>query len=444
MKNKKRYDNLTSDVNILKSLFNEMKNNISLIDLNLTKDYFCEKLCKLYPLIQSLKSFKVYPLDEAMAVYDKFLKNLTEITEIYQLKEFPQLHKSLVAFNSQNPSILLRCLLEANLFPNNTTMLFDKIDFQSSIINTLNDFKIDFLTEGNELISNYLNLTKETLMKNLRNKPRQLRESKQLFEALSILVMEGNQAEKNLKKKKKSCLTNNFLKNYLNEMLNYVSISFELELYSYFELDFIFYALHNILAFLQKNNEIIALNFADNIIRQDNFIKSPLKVALSNTQKMILDEVVLYDGLKNAVKGMGIICRYLKLNELIKNPQSNELEQKRIDDRVSAFKNHKYFIDLSYETFTNEMHFSKEEGEQFLASADVFFKQGLKGLAELKSADLNIRAGNIYSNEYVDNLCKVIISNNLLINKIKKITQPVRLSYNTTKYKSFLPLLEIN
>jgi hypothetical protein len=421
-----------------------MKNNVANIDLNLTKDYFCDKLCRLMPLIQSFKSFKIYTLDEALTAYDKFLKNLTEVSEMYHIKELPHLIKWVEIFINQNPSIILKCILEANMFPNQSSLLFNKFELKHTIVETLNDYKIDFLDEDDELIGNYMNIKKESFVIKLRNKSRQLRESKQLFEALSILVMEGNQTEKNRKKKKKSCLTNLFLKNYFTEVMNYIYISFELEMFSYFELDYMFYAMHCVLAVLEKNTEIVAYNFADNMMKQDDLAKNPLRVALNLNQRMIVDEVIIYDGLKNVVKGMCLICRYLKVKGLIANPQSESLEKMRIANRLKPFRNHRYFVDLTYETFANDIKIEPEEKENILVFADSCFKQGLKVINELKTTDINFRSASIYSNEYLDSLCKVIISNNLILSKVKKLSQPVKLAYNTTRYNCCLPILEIN
>lgn len=73
-------------------------------------------------------------------------------------------------------------------------------------------------------------------------------------------------------------------------------------------------------------------------------------------------------------------------------------------------------------------------------------KQAVKILNELKAADLKLRDGFHYPNELIDNLSKVIITNNLLISKVKKLTseKPVKISINMKKYNTYLPVLELN
>jgi hypothetical protein len=79
--------------------------------------------------------------------------------------------------------------------------------------------------------------------------------------------------------------------------------------------------------------------------------------------------------------------------------------------------------------------------------ADTCFKQSVKIFNELKNTDMKLREGFIYSNEYLENLSKVAISNNMLISKLRKIEvgkNLVSLNYNFKKYKCNVPILEIN
>jgi hypothetical protein len=48
-----------------------------------------------------------------------------------------------------------------------------------------------------------------------------------------------------------------------------------------------------------------------------------------------------------------------------------------------------------------------------------------------------------YPNELLDNLSKTIITNNLLISKIKKLEKPVTIKSNMKKYNALLPVFEI-
>ena len=137
-----------------------MKNNMSFVSekLELTKHYFCDKLCRLTPIIQSLKSFQIYTYDESLINYEKFINNLSDVSAIYELKEYSLILKSIENLNSKSPSTLIRCILDINIFPKNSSKIFDKIDYPSVIHQMLTDFKIDFIDEDSELIINIVNI----------------------------------------------------------------------------------------------------------------------------------------------------------------------------------------------------------------------------------------------------------------------------------------------
>jgi hypothetical protein len=80
-----------------------------------------------------------------------------------------------------------------------------------------------------------------------------------------------------------------------------------------------------------------------------------------------------------------------------------------------------------------------------LQSADSYFKQAIRILGELKGVDIKLRDSFNYSNDFLDQTCKAIIVNNMLINKIKKLDsdKPIKVKINMNKYDSFLPVLEI-
>lgn len=78
-----------------------------------------------------------------------------------------------------------------------------------------------------------------------------------------------------------------------------------------------------------------------------------------------------------------------------------------------------------------------------LNSADSYLKQAVKQLSELKSVNEKLRDTCHYSNDYLDKLSRTIITNNLLISKIKKLENPVTIKSNMKKYNSILPIFEI-
>ena len=453
--NLSRYDNLILHVNNLKESFLELKSSCDNIkeELNLTSHYFCDKLCRIYPSLSGLKSFKYYDYEESLSKYEKFLNDLVSISKIYDGKDFYQILKTVENFNSDQPSFLLRSLLELNMFPNKSSLLFGRTEFRNVLAELMKELKINFVDSNSELVTNLIEINKELLFKNLKNRSRQIRDSKLLFDNLVYVVMEGNQIEQATRKtqtfSKKPSLTSYLLRQILTEMLKYIWTSFELELFSFFELDYVFWIIQCILDFLSTHVTIIASQFADKILKEEDFVKSNSKKKLSQTQKMILDEIHLFKGLKYAIRGITLICRYLKTSGILSSPEIRESESIRIKNRFPFFKNCKFFIDLSYENFLNDTTFDVEKDRDIiLQSADSYLKQSIKILNELKGADVKLRDSLNYSNEYLDNLGKAIISNNLLLPKIKKVVatpdKKIGLTINNKKYMTFLPVLEIN
>jgi hypothetical protein len=365
-KDNNRFDKLAVELNSIKDLINGIKNNIKYSEENIIKYseyYFCEDICRIGPSISSLKVVNTINFQEAVLKIEKFINDFYKVIEITNLKDYYQISKSTETFSKNNPSVLIKIVLDINLFPktnSNTNSIFGKIDLVSEINDLLvSQLKINFLQDDNDIIKNITNLKKELLIKNLRNKSRQIRDVQQLFDNLSMVVLEGNQLEKeNKKNNKKTSLTNYLLKITLEQMLKLIFIHFELELFSSYELDYVFYCAESICNFLSTNTNIVASKYGEKILKEEDWVKSNSKRKLTINQKMILDEIYIYNGLKSALKGLAILCRYLKVVGLINNPKGEEF---RIKNRFIAFKNTKYFIDLSYGNFIKDTLFDVSE-----------------------------------------------------------------------------------
>ena len=177
-------------------------------------------------------------------------------------------------------------------------------------------------------MNNYLQICKEILIKCLKNKSRQIRELQPLIDSLGYLCIEGNKAENEFmsgrNKKKSGILTNLLVKQVLNQMDQYIWNNIKLEIYSGYELDSIFYLCENIIKYQSFNINIINSKFAEKILKEENFIKSNAKKKLSPTQKMLLDQIYIYNGLKLTMKALTMIIVYLKRNKLIIIYQNEE------------------------------------------------------------------------------------------------------------------------
>lgn len=453
---KKRYNNLLTLTNTLKNSLNEVKNLSNEEGLFMTEGYFSEELCRIAPTISSIKLVKKISYKDSLDKFLKLIDHLNCICTIYDenLTNWSQLPKALETLNNDSPSFLIRSIIELNLFPKGENKLFGNLDFKNLLFNTLTkDFKVKGLEENSEYMSNFLNVQKEILIKNLRNKARQVRDSSSLFEGLIYLVFESNQIEKALKKSISKntknpfvpVLTNYNLRKLLMEMLSHIFTSFELELFTSFELDYVFYLAGNVLDQLCTSCNIVAASFGDKILKENEMAKSLSKSKLNLVQKSIMDEIYIFNALRCAIRGIAIVCRYMKVSGIINSPESESTERLRITNRFPSFKNCRYIMDISYENFVKDTYFDlNSEKEMILQSADSFMKQSIKYLNELKSADLNIRDDFHYSNTFIDNLSKSIISNNLFLSKIKKLDKKgVKINY-VKKYPVFLPVLEMS
>ena len=133
---------------------------------------------------------------------------------------------------------------------------------------------------------------------------------------------------------------------------------------------------------------------------------------------------------------------------MIKMPICSEKENElRIINRFPYFKNCQMFINLSNEGFIQSLN-EETANEDYLSQANVNLKISIQILNELKAADAKLRDYTSYDNDYITNLSRAIISNSFLFGKIKKKeenkdTSFLNISLNITKYKTFLPIIEI-
>jgi hypothetical protein len=210
------------------------------------------------------------------------------------------------------------------------------------------------------------NVAKELIAHSLKNKSRQIRNVKYLFDSLAVMVIEANNKEKEIRMKNKKIqkigITNFFIKQIMEEMFENINVSFYNKLFSNYELDYIFYFMESVLNSLMNHTHSICGKFAESLLMENDWIKSQSKSAMSYNQLLLLDQLVVYNGLKHVYKGLCLICIYLKKAGLLKGRSFSEEEEKiRISNRLSSFKNTNFFLDFSYETFKNETKFDLAE-----------------------------------------------------------------------------------
>lgn len=448
-KNKNRYDNLIINVN-------ELKNELNLINLDLIPKldsfnidiYFNTDLVKIYPSLSNNKKGEIYDNEKAIEKINAFIKSLNSICFIYETNNIYHLLNSLYEINISSPSFIIREILDINLFPENN-MLFGKYDMQENIKEIFKQLKIPILEEET---LNYIIATQKDLCKRrLRNKARLVRESKEIIDNLTAVVIEGHKKESALtsnSKINKTVLTNFLLKNVLNEMLNTIYVNFSLGMFKIYELDYVFYVCESIVNQLAIHNYVIGSKYGEKVLKEENIAESILKKKFSVVQKMILDETYIYKSLKLVFNSLKLLIHYIKAKKMIKMPICSEKENElRIINRFPYFKNCHMFINLSNEGFIQSLN-EETSNEDYLSQANVNLKISIQILNELKAADPKLRDYTSYDNDYITNLSRAIISNSFLFGKIKKKeenkdTSFLNISLNITKYKTFLPIIEI-
>ena len=109
-------------------------------------------------------------------------------------------------------------------------------------------------------------------------------------------------------------------------------------------------------------------------------------------------------------------------------------------------------INLSYEEFKKdyEENITQIDNSQYIDSAKEFLQMAKNKLKELINADQQLRDIFMNGNEELNDLSKVIISNTLIFNKVKKFKEEkkeneyMKFNINVNKYSnSKFPLLEI-
>lgn len=296
------------------------------------------------------------------------IKNLLDVSAIYETFEFYKLRKFLQNLNEENPSFLIKTIIEFNSFPkNNELNLFHKTNYVEYFKNLfLKEFKFKSIEKETEIFANMANVAKELICHSLKNKSRQIRNVKYLFDSLAIMVIEANNKEKEIrmknKKIKKIGLTNFFIKQVMEEMLENFNVCFFNELFASYELDYVFYFMESLLNYLMNHTHSICGKFAESLLMENDWIKSQSKSAMSYNQLLLLDQLIVFNGLKHIYKGLCLVSIYLKKSGLLKGKKFCESEERiRVSNRLNSFKNTNFFFDFSYDTFIKETKFDLAE-----------------------------------------------------------------------------------
>ena len=449
-KNNSRYDNLIIYVN-------ELKSETNLIDLTLEPKidsfdldtYFNPELYKIFPTLANNKKGEMFDNEKAIEKLNAFIQSLNSICFIYEISNIYHLYPALYNLNIKSPSFIIREIVDINLFPNGSNLLFGKFDMKERLKETFKQLKIPMLEE--EIFSYIIATQKDLCKRKLKNQARIVREAKEIIDNLTAVAIEGHKKETAMtsnSKINKTILTNFLLKTVLSEMFNTINVNFEIDMFKVYELDYVFYICEQIVNQLTMHNFVIASKYAEKVLKENNIAESSLKKKFSNVQKMILDETYIYKSLKVVYNSLKLFIYHIKEKKLIKMPKSTEKEiQLKILNRFPYFKNCSMFMNLTYEAFTEDIN-EEIKDENYFTNANANMKICVSFLKELRGADAKLRDYTSYDNDFIDNLNKAIIFNSLIFRKVTKKEEQktndfMNVKLNMKKYNTFLPIIEI-
>ena len=449
-KNNSRYDNLIIYVN-------ELKSETNLIDLTLEPKidsfdldtYFNPELYKIFPTLANNKKGEMFDNEKAIEKLNAFIQSLNSICFIYEISNIYHLYPALYNLNIKSPSFIIREIVDINLFPNGSNLLFSKFDMKERLKETFKQLKIPMLEE--EIFSYIIATQKDLCKRKLKNQARIVREAKEIIDNLTAVAIEGHKKETAMtsnSKINKTILTNFLLKTVLSEMFNTINVNFEIDMFKVYELDYVFYICEQIVNQLTMHNFVIASKYAEKVLKENNIAESSLKKKFSNVQKMILDETYIYKSLKVVYNSLKLFIYHIKEKKLIKMPKSTEKEiQLKILNRFPYFKNCSMFMNLTYEAFTEDIN-EEIKDENYFTNANANMKICVSFLKELRGADAKLRDYTSYDNDFIDNLNKAIIFNSLIFRKVTKKEEQktndfMNVKLNMKKYNTYLPIIEI-
>ena len=258
----------------------------------------------------------------------------------------------------------------------------------------------------------------------------------------------------NQKDNTKSYIKNFVVFNLLKVMLSIIFNCFYIDFFKFYELDYIFWVCHVITDQILKHlNLFTRLIDNDDILSENNIPSSIKKKNYKDEKKVLFDEINIYSSYNCAFEGLKLLLYYIKYNNLIKIPKLNQKDiALRILNRFPFFQNSSVIINLSYEEFVEDYTKSLglfENTTEFIDSSKEFLQIAKKKLNELIKAETQLRDIFMNGNPELNELSKVIISNSLIFNKVKKFKEErkenefMKFKINVNKYNSKFPLFEI-
>ena len=476
-------DNYDKQINSILEQADKIDISIYPKDIEDNKNIHKKELHKLMPVIGTYKNIKIFEAEECLNKFKELLNDFKEIRRIFNTTNLYHLYKLIHNINSKkeinSPSFIIRHIIDMNIDQKDNNLFGNKAT-KKIFKNLLNEYNINTkINENdenpeseNEILTQLIELYQNILKYELKNRARKIREGKEIINNLVGFVIfiykkekeiNENQQNKNIHQHKghnnnqkdntKSYIKNFVVFNLLKVMLSTIFNCFYIDFFKFHELDYIFWACHEISDQILKHLYLFAKLIANNdILLENNIANSIKKKNFKDEKKVIFDEIYIYNSYKNAFEGLKLLLYYIKYYNLIRIPKLDEKDiELRIASRFPFFQNSSVIINLSYDEFMSDYNKSLGlfENTDFIDSAKELLQIAKKNLNELIKADTQLRDIFMNGNPELNELSKVIISNSLIFNKVKKFKEEkkendfMKFNINVSKYNSKFPLLEI-
>ena len=476
-------DNYDKQINSILEEVDKIDISIYPKDIEECKNIHKKELHKLMPVIGTYKNIKIFEAEECLNKFKELLNDFREIRRIFNTTNLYHLYKLIHNINNKkeinSPSFIIRHIIDMNIDQKDNNLFGNKAT-KKIFKNLLNEYNINTkINENdenpeseNEILTQLIELYQNILKYELKNRARKIREGKEIINNLVGFVIfiykkekeiNENQQNKNIHQHKghnnnqkdntKSYIKNFVVFNLLKVMLSTIFNCFYIDFFKFHELDYIFWACHEISDQILKHLYLFAKLIDNNdILLENNIANSIKKKNFKDERKVIFDEIYIYNSYKNAFEGLKLLLYYIKYYNLIRIPKLDEKDiELRISNRFPFFQNSSVIINLSYDEFMSDYNKSLGlfENADFIDSAKELLQIAKKNLNELIKADTQLRDIFMNGNPELNELSKVIISNSLIFNKVKKFKEEkkendfMKFNINVSKYNSKFPLLEI-
>ena len=471
-------DNYDKLINEILEISEKINLSINPKEIEENKNIHQNDLYKLMPVMGTHKKIKILEGDECINKFKELLNDFKEIKRIFNTTNLYHVYKLVHNINHKkeikSPSFAIKLIIDINIIRDETNLFGNKAT-KKLFKNLLNEYNINAkVTENdddpereNEILKHLIDLYQNILKYELKNRARKVREANDIinyFVGFVIFLYKkekeiGEHSKKhqhkghNQKDNSKSYIKNFAVFFVLKIMLSIIFNCFYIDFFKFYELDYIFWVCQEICDQVIKHIYLFARNMDDvDLLSENNIANSTKKKNFKDEKKIIFDEIYIYNSYKTAFEGLKSFLYYIKYYNLIKIPKlKDEDVALRIANRLPFFKNASVIINLSYDEFMNDYNrtIMQIEDDKFIDSAKESLQIAKKNLNELIKAETQLRDIFMNGNQELNELSKVIISNSLIFNKVKKFKEEkkenefLKFNINMAKYNSMFPLLEI-